>query len=140
MSDDELNKKDPFATAIAEAEEKNEDENQDPEEVLEVVSKPDLKSLVLDGKDAVIDREIEIFDIEELVKKIYPVKVMPITSKDRTDIEKAIQKKNSKYSMNQLLCLKGALDEDGMRLDISVIKSLPIGTVEAIADQIRFVS
>ena len=100
----------------------------------------DLETLTLEGKDAVIERTIEFYDIRDNKKKKMRINVRPLTKKEKTEIERRLGKKNSKLNLEELLCEKGLLDKDGMRYDINQIRKLPSGVVANIAQEIRYIS
>jgi len=115
-------------------------------ELLEVLDEFDLEALISQGKDAKIRREIEFFDIRDQKKKKMPIYVRPITKGERNEINRLISRKNkganlNKISLEERICQKGWLDQNGMLIaEISTIKSLPDGVADSIAEEINFVS
>lgn len=114
----------------------------DPEEVLEVLDF-DFERLVVEGKNAIIEQEIEFFDINTQKKAKMIVFVKPITRAERSTIERKISDKKRKVKANlvELLCEYGWVhNQDGIKIPLEDIRKVQDGAVEAIAEKINYVS
>jgi len=125
------------------SEECNEIVDDEEDEELETVDF-DLEKLILEGKDAVMEREIEFFDMEDSKKKKMKVYVKPLSRGDRGDIDKAIadnKNKKGKKNIIDLICALGlCYSKNGEGVGLSEIRALPDGVAKSIADEIKFIS
>ena len=96
---------------------------------------------MVEGKDAVLIRNIEFFDLEDGKKKKMPVYLKPLSRGDRGAIDRAIAKKDNNKNLIDLICALGmCMDEKGKPIDISVIREMEDGFVKSVADEIKFIS
>lgn len=115
----------------------------DIDEVLETLPIFDFERLISEGKDAIIEREIEFFDIKTKTKMKMPVFVKPITRAQRNIIERKISDNKRKVSANltELLCEYGWVqNKDGVKFDPDDIRKVPDGVTESVADEIKYIS
>ena len=120
----------------------DEDYQVDPDEALEVLDF-DFERLITEGKDAIIEREIEFFDIETQKKMKMKVFVKPITRAERSIIERKISDKKRKIAavLTELLCEYGWVrNKEGIRFGIEDIRKAPDGVANSVANEINFIS
>ena len=100
-----------------------------------------LEKLILEGKDAILTRDIEFFDTEDGKKKKMEVYIKPLSRGDRGDIDRAIARKNNNKNIVDIICSKSwVMDEKGTAIDISIIRDMPDGVAKSVADEIKFIS
>jgi hypothetical protein len=117
----------------------------DESEELEVLPDFDMEKLILDGKDAVLRREVEFFDLTDSKKKRMPVYVKPLSRGERGAIDKEIARKVKGKSSNKnvidMICAFGfVMNEKGTPFNISVIREMPDGFVKNVSEEIKFIS
>lgn len=120
----------------------DENENQEDEENNAELRDFDLELLIVEGKDAIIDREVAFFNTEtkKQEKMIQPLK--PVQHTEWVKAEAILQKK-SKQSVKDFkgaIVSKGWVKPDGTPIPLSVIRKLAEGTVDNIYEEIKIIS
>lgn len=99
----------------------------------------DLEALIVEGKEAVIDDVVEIYDIKTKSVQKRRIHIRPIP---HDEWSKAVRKtgKNSKKDLEQIICSQSWLNKDGMPYELSKIKGSPKGLVTQVYEKIKIVS
>ena len=110
------------------------------EEELETVPF-DLEKLLLEGKDAILTREIEFFDTDDGKKKKMEVYIKPLSRGERGQIDRAVAKKNTTKNIVELICaFCWCMDKKGAPMDLSIIREMPDGVAKSVSEEIKFIS
>lgn len=98
-----------------------------------------LEALIVEGKDTVIEDEIELYNPQ--TKKIRRMRVYmrPIS---HSEWSKAVRStgKNSKKDLEEMICAKSWVDQEGMPIEISKIKAMQKGVVTQVYEKIKIIS
>jgi len=106
----------------------------------ETIDDLDLESLITQGKDAILKREIEVMDYANDTKVKKAVYVRVLTHDEKIEAEKVASEKNSKRDLELMFCAKAWLDKDGMPIPPSLIRKAPGGIVTEVYEVIKEVS
>lgn len=100
----------------------------------------DLESLITQGKDAILKREIEVLDYVNDTKVKKTIYVRVLTHDEKIEAEKVASEKNSKRDLELMFCTKAWLDKEGMPIPPSLIRQAPGGVVNEVYEVIKEVS
>jgi hypothetical protein len=100
----------------------------------------DLTALIEKGRDALITRIIEYYDVDEEKKKKARVYITPISHGDWSDASRAATKTKSRKDLEELVCSLCLLKKDGSHHNLSDIQDSPKGVITAAYEQIKYIS
>jgi|GEM_PF-3625860 len=108
-------------------------------ESFEDIDDLDLEALIVEGKEAIIEDVIEIYNIKTKSVEKRRIYLRPIP---HDEWSKAVRStgKNSKKDLEEIVCAKSWLDKDGMPYEISKIKKAPKGVVTQVYEKIKLIS
>lgn len=99
----------------------------------------DLEALIVEGKEAIIEDTIEIYNLKTKSVEKRRIYLRPIP---HVEWSQAIRStgKNSQKDLEEIVCAKSWLDKDGMPYPISKIKEAPKGIVTQVYEKIKLIS
>nr|WP_319372452.1 hypothetical protein [uncultured Methanobacterium sp.] len=108
-------------------------------ESFEDIDDLDLEALIVEGKEAVIDDVIEIYNIKTKSVEKRRIHIRPIPHDEWSKAVRATGK-NSKKDLEQIVCAHCWLQKDGMPYELSKIKEAPKGIVTQVYEKIKLIS
>lgn len=99
----------------------------------------DLEALIVEGKEAVIEDTIEIYNIKTKSVEKRRIHIRPIPHDEWTKAVRATGK-NSQKDLEQIVCAHCWLRKDGMPYELSKIKEAPKGIVTQVYEKIKLIS
>lgn len=99
----------------------------------------DLEALIVEGKDTIIEDEIELYNPETKETRRMRVFIKPISHSEWSQSVRSTGK-NSKKDLEEIICSKAWLTPDGMPIELSKIKSMQKGVVTQVYEKIKIVS
>ena len=99
----------------------------------------DLEALIVEGKDAIIDDVVEIYNVKTKAVEKRRIHIRPISHDEWSKAVRATGK-NSKKDLEEIVCAKSWLDKDGMPYELSKIKGAPKGLVTQTYEKIKLIS
>lgn len=103
----------------------------------------DLEMLIVDGKDAVLEREIDFFNLETKQQEKMSVKLKPIPHKEWIKAEAILQNKRNKKEVKDFkgfLIAQSWVDNQEKEIPISTIRKLGDGTINSLYEEIKIIS
>lgn len=99
----------------------------------------DINALIVEGTDAVIQREVRYYDLKTKQEQKMKVYVRPLSHSNWNDIAQKVSK-NDNISFAERVCSDGWCDSQGIVLDLSDIRRVQNGVVIAVFEEIKIVS
>jgi hypothetical protein len=131
----------------------NSDDVEDEIPEVDIFEEFELEALILEGKDALIDRSIVFFSVEDQRKKKMPITISPISKKVRGQIVRKVQSKNNRSTVEELTLLECLYKNDKPMKDVKVtlkdgktlegielIRAMPDGVVDSIYEEVKQIS
>lgn len=108
-------------------------------ESFEDIDEFDLEALIVEGKETVIEDEIELYIPSTKETKKMRIYIQPIS---HGEWSKAVRStgKNSKKDLEEMVCAKSWVDKGGMPIEISKIKAMQKGVVTQVYEKIKLIS
>lgn len=115
--------------------------NQEKEEMepIEDLNEFDINALIVEGTEAIIERRIRYFDLESQSEQKMKVYVKPLSHNDWNGIAQKVSK-NDNISFAERVCADGWCTPKGIFIDLSQIRQVQNGVVEAVFEEIKIVS
>jgi hypothetical protein len=99
----------------------------------------DLEALIVEGKETIIEDEVEIYIPQTKKTKKMRIYLQPIS---HSEWSKAVRStgKNSNKDLEEIICSKCWVGKDGMPLPLSKIKDMQKGIVTQVYEKIKLIS
>lgn len=98
-----------------------------------------LEALIVEGKETVIEDEIELYNPETKETKKMRVYLRPVSHAEWSQSVRSTGK-NSKKDLEEIICSKAWLTPDGMPIELSKIKAMQKGVVTQVYEKIKIIS
>lgn len=99
----------------------------------------ELEALIVEGKEAMIEDEIELYVPETRKTKRMRIYLQPISHSEWSAAVRSTGKKSNK-DLEEIVCSKCWLDKDGMPIPLSKIKAMQKGVVTQVYEKIKLIS
>jgi len=99
----------------------------------------DLEALIVEGKETIIEDEIELYIPEKKATKRMKVYLRPVSHSEWSTSVRSTGK-NSKKDLEEIICSKAWLDKEGMPIPLSKIKDMQKGVVTQVYEKIKLIS
>lgn len=114
-----------------------EEDKQEEDDILDF----NLEELIVEGKNAVIERVIEFFNIETHKIQKMRIYVTPLPYSEIQSMERAIARDKKKIKdIRMMACTKAWVEPDGMPIEQSKIRQMAEGIPKAVYEEIKIVS
>lgn len=108
-------------------------------EPIEGLNEFDINALIVEGTDAVIEREVQYYDMKTGEEQQMRVYVRPLSHSNWNSIAQKVSK-NDNISFAERVCADGWCDPQGLLLNLSDIRKVQNGVVIAVFEEIKIVS
>lgn len=108
-------------------------------EPIEDLNEFDINALIVEGIDAVIEREIQYYDFKNKKEQTMRVYVRPLSHSEWNSVAQTVSK-NDNISFAERVCAEGWCDAQGIILKLSDIRKVQNGVVIAVFEEIKIVS
>lgn len=98
-----------------------------------------LEALIVEGKETVIEDEIELYNPQTKETKKMRVYLRPVSHSEWSQSVRSTGK-NSKKDLEEIICSKAWLTPEGMPIELSKIKAMQKGVVTQIYEKIKIIS
>lgn len=108
-------------------------------EEFEDINDFDLEALIVEGKETIIEDEIEIYISQTKETKKMRVYLRPISHSEWSSAVRSTGK-NSNKDLEEIICSKAWLTPEGMPIELSKIKAMQKGVVTQVYEKIKLIS
>lgn len=108
-------------------------------EPIEGINEFDINALIVEGTDAIIERNVSYYDVNNKKEQKMRVYVRPLSHSNWNSIAQKVSK-NDNISFAERVCADGWCDPQGIVLDLSDIRKVQNGVVIAVFEEIKIVS
>lgn len=99
----------------------------------------DLEALIVEGKETIIEDEIELYNPENKETRRMRIFLRPISHSEWSTAVRSTGK-NSNKDLEEIICSKAWLTPEGMPIELSKIKDMQKGVVTQVYEKIKIIS
>lgn len=103
----------------------------------------DLELLIVEGKNAIVEREVDFFNVKKNQQEKMTFRMKPVPHVDWVKAEGAMSKNKNKKTVRDFIgkiVALSLLNSDDEPIPISIIRKLPGGTLKNLFEQVKIIS
>ena len=103
----------------------------------------DLELLIVEGKDAIVERDVDFFNVKENQQETMTFRMKPVPHAEWVKAEGAMSKNKNKKTVRDFIgkiIANSLVDVNDESVPISIIRKLPGGTLKNLFEEAKIIS